>query len=127
MHDVTKNERELTKNMALAVEKNDHSLLFACVIVENGAKAVERWIGLERLRSSLAFSLVSQNATAARAAIVYFVAPMTNGHNLDPKWDICVALLVFEFLLVHISAKAQYPSPLRIYIALADCGTRLSV
>ena len=58
MHDVTKNERELTKNMALAVEKNDHSLLFACVIVENGAKAVERWIGLERLRSSLAFSLV---------------------------------------------------------------------
>ena len=116
MHDVTKNERELTKNMALAVKKNDHSLLFACVIVENGAKAVERWIGLERLRSSLAFSLVSQNA-----------APMTNGHNLDPKWDICVALLVFEFLLVHISAKAQYPSPLRIYIALADCGMRLSV
>ena len=56
---MTKNERELTKNMALAVKKNDHSLLFACVIVENGAKAVERWIGLERLRSSLAFSLVS--------------------------------------------------------------------
>ena len=60
MHDATKNKRELTKNMALAVKRNDHSLPFACVIVENGAKAVERWIGLERLRSSLAFSLSSR-------------------------------------------------------------------
>ena len=28
----------------------------------------------------------------ARVRLAVPVAPMTNGHNLDPKWDICVVI-----------------------------------
>ena len=57
MHDSTKNRGGLTKNMAEAVKKNDHSLDFVCVIVENGLrpKAVECRIELERHRRSSEF------------------------------------------------------------------------